>query len=85
MILKIFKKSVILDQSRVCISNGLKVTACQSEELFAKMHLFQWDCNNKFGKIFIQTDAISKRKKIAIPDLRQMNLLSKGFKMTYDF
>ena len=34
VILKIFKFSFNLDQSQVCISNRLKVTACQSQPLF---------------------------------------------------
>ena len=32
--LKIFKKSFILDQSQVCISNGLEARALQREALF---------------------------------------------------
>ena len=32
--LKIFERSFILDQSQLCILNGLKVTACQSEGVF---------------------------------------------------
>ena len=37
------------------------------------------------GKVFTQTNAISKRKEIAIPDWRQMKVFLKGFKMTKDF
>ena len=43
------------------------------------------DFKAEMGNIFIQTNAISKRKKIAIPAWRQMKVLSKGFKTTYDF
>ena len=49
--------------------------------LFAELHLFQRDCKNKFGNISTQTNAISKRKKIEIPDWRQMEEIFKGFKM----
>ena len=48
---------------------------------FAKLHLYQKNCKNKFGNIFTQTNAISKRKKIEIPDWRQMKEFFKGFKM----
>ena len=34
------------------------------------------------GNVFTQTNAISKQKKKALPDWRQMNELSKGFEMT---
>ena len=46
--LKIFERSFILDQSQLCISNGLEVTACQSEEYFAKMLIFHRDCETEF-------------------------------------
>ena len=49
------------------------------------MHFSHRDCETEIGNIFTQTDAISKRKKIAIPDWRQMKVLSKGLKMTEDF
>ena len=49
------------------------------------MALLHRDCKTEMGSVFIQTNAISKRKKIAIPDLRQMKVLSKGFQMTQNF
>ena len=49
------------------------------------MHLFQRDCKSKFGYIFTQTNVISKRKKIEIPDWRQMKVVFKGFKTVKDF
>ena len=52
---------------------------------FAKMHFLHRDCETEIGNIFIQTNAISKRKKIEIPDWRQMKVLLKGFQMIYDF
>ena len=59
-----------------------KLELCKEKQYFAKMHFFHRDCETEIGNIFTQTDAISKRKKIAIPDWRQMKVLSKGFKMT---
>ena len=52
---------------------------------FAELHLFQRDCKNKFVIIFTQTNAISKRKKIEIPDWRQMKEFFKGLKMVSFF
>ena len=46
--LKIFERSFILDQSQLCISNGLEATACQSEGSFAKMLIFHRDCETEF-------------------------------------
>ena len=46
--LKIFERSFILDQSQLCISNGLEAIACQSEGSFAKMLIFHRDCETKF-------------------------------------
>ena len=43
------------------------------------------DCETEMGNVFTETNAISKRKKIAIPAWRQMKVLLKGFQMTYDF
>ena len=48
------------------------------------MHFFHRDCETETGNVFTQTNVISKRKKIAMPDWRQMKVLSKGFKMTKD-
>ena len=44
------------------------------------MHFFHRDCETEIGKVFTQTDAISKRKKIAIPDWHQMKYLFKNYK-----
>ena len=46
--LKIFKRSFILDQSQLCISNSLEARACQSEGSFAKMLIFHMDCEIEF-------------------------------------
>ena len=46
--LKIFERSFILDQSQLCISNGLEAIACQSEGSFAKMLIFHRDCETEF-------------------------------------
>ena len=40
------------------------------------MHFFHRDCKTETSNVFNQTDAISKRKKIAIPDWCQMKVLS---------
>jgi len=37
------------------------------------------------GKVFTQTNAISKRIKIELLDWRQMKELLKGFETVYDF
>ena len=39
------------------------------------------DCETEMGKVFTQTNAISKQKEIAIPDWRQMKDLFKSFQM----
>ena len=76
---KIFKKSFNLDQSQVCISNGLEARALQRQALICKNAILHRDCKTGKGKVFIQTNAISKRIKIELPDWRQMKDLSKGF------
>ena len=40
------------------------------------------DCKAEMGNIFIQTNAISKSKKMAILDWRQMKVLLKDFQKT---
>ena len=35
---------------------------------FAKMHFLHRDCESEIRNVFTQTDAISERKKIAVPD-----------------
>ena len=82
---KIFKKSFNLDQSQVCVSNGLEARAPQREALFSENAFLHRDCETEMGKVFTQTNAIPKRIKIAIRDWRQMKVLSKGFQMIYDF
>ena len=42
-------------------------------------------CETELGNVFIQTNAISKQRKMAIPDRYQKKVLSKGFQMTLDF
>ena len=74
-----------LDQSQVAISNGLGARALQKEALICQNAFFYRDRETEMGNIFTQTNVISKRKKIAIPDWRQMKVLSKGFQMTYDY
>ena len=63
MILKIFQFSFILDQSQICISNGLGARACQGDLI----------CKNAYFSMGLQTDnvnfsthsyAISKRIKL---------------------
>ena len=47
-ILKIFEFSFILDQSQVCISNGLKVIAHQRETMIILNFFLLWNCENIF-------------------------------------
>ena len=82
---KIFKKSFNLDQSQVCISNGLEAKALQREALICKNAILHRDCKTRMGKVFTQTNAISKRIKIELLDWRQMKELLKGFETVYDF
>ena len=67
---KIFKKSVNLDQYQVCISNNLGARALQREALIYENAFLYRDCEIEMGNVFIQTNAISKPKKIAIPAWR---------------
>ena len=55
---------------------------CKEEHYFAEAHFLHRDCEIKMGNVFIQTNAISKQKKIALPDWCQMKVLLKGFQMT---
>ena len=86
---KIFEFFFILDQSQVCISNGLGARALQREALIYENAFLYRDCKTEMGNVFTQTDAISKQKKIAMPDWRQMKKtfkgFSKGFQMVLDF
>ena len=77
--LKIFERSFILDQSQLCISNGLEATACQSEDSFAKMLIFHRDCKTEFSEVCTQSNAISKRIKLEKPDCSQMKDFFKSF------
>ena len=56
--------------------------ALQREALIYKNTLLYMDCETEMGNVFIQTNAISKQKKIAIPAWRQMKVRLKGFQMT---
>ena len=60
--------SFILEQSQVCISNGLEARALQRRVLICKNAILDRDCKTGKGKVFIQTNAISKRIKIELPD-----------------
>ena len=82
---KCFQKSFKPDQSKLCISNGLKARALQRKMIICLNAFLYKDCKSEMGNIFIQTNTISKWKKVAIPDWRQMKVLSKGFQMTYNF
>ena len=54
---KIFKKSFNLDQSQVCISNGLEARALQREALFSENAFLYRDCETEMGNVFTQTNA----------------------------
>ena len=69
-IVKNFEKSFDLDRSQLCISNDW---ALQREALICENAFLHRDCKTEMGNVFAQTIAISKRKKIAIPNWRQMN------------
>ena len=55
-----------------------KLEPCKEKHKFAKL---RWDCKTGMGKVFTKTNAISKRKKIELPDWRLMKVLSKGLQM----
>ena len=81
VILKIFKFSFILDQSQVCISNGLGARACQSYLLICKNAHFLMGLQTENGNVFTHSYAISKRIKLEFPDWSQMKDLFKSFLM----
>ena len=70
-----------VDQSQVCISNGLEARALQREALICKNTILHRDCKTKMGKVFTQINAISTRKKIELSNRRQMKVLAKGFQI----
>ena len=78
----LIKIALIWDQSGICSSNGLEARALQREALFFENAFLHRDCKTKMSSVFIQTNAISKRKKIALPDWCQIKVLSKGFQIT---
>ena len=79
VILKIFKFSFILDQSQICISNGLGARACQSDLVICKNTHFSMGLQTDNGNVSTLSYAISKRIKLELPDWSQMKDLSKSF------
>ena len=78
-ILKIFKFSFILDQSPICISNGLGARACQSYILICKNTHFPMGLQTENGNVFTHSYAISKQMKLKLPDWSQIKNLFKSF------
>ena len=68
MILKIFKFSFILDQSQICISNGLGARASQSYLLICKNGHFSIGLQTEYGNVSTHSYAISKRIKLELPE-----------------
>ena len=64
MIWKIFKFSFILDQSQICISNGLGARACQICLLSCENAHFSMGFQNDNGNVSTHSYAISKWKKL---------------------
>ena len=60
---KIFEKSFNLDQSQICISNGLEFRALQREALICENPFLYRDCKTEMGNVFTKTNVISKPKK----------------------
>ena len=81
VIWKIFKFSFILDQSQICISNGLGARACQSYLLICKNAHFSMGLQTENGNVFTLSYAISKWIKLELPDWSQMKDLFKSFLM----
>ena len=81
VILKIFKFSFILDQSQICVSNGLGARACQSYLLICENAHFSIGLQTENGNVFTHSYAISKRIKLEFPDWSQMKDLFKSFLM----
>ena len=50
------------------MSNGLEARALQREAPICEIALLHRVYETEVGNVFTQTDAISERKKIAIPD-----------------
>ena len=68
MILKIYKFSFILDQSKLCTSNGLGARACQSYVLICKNAHFSIGLQTDNGNVSTYSYAISKQIKLELPD-----------------
>ena len=68
MILKVFKFSFILDQSQICISNGLGARVCQTYLLIYKNAYFSMRLQTDNGNVFTPFNAIIKRIKLELPD-----------------
>ena len=79
VILKIFKFSFILDQSQICISNGLGARACQSDLVICKNAHFSMGLQTDNDNVSTLSYAISKRIKLELPDWSQMKDLFKSF------
>ena len=60
VILKNFECYFILDQSQICISNGLGARACQSYLLFCKNAHFSMGLQTENDNVFTHSYAISK-------------------------
>ena len=67
VIWKIFKFSFILDQSQICISNGLGARACQSYLLICKNAHFSMGLQTEKGNVSTYSHAISKWIKLELP------------------
>ena len=68
VIRKIIKFASILDQSQICISNGLGARACQSYLLICENAHFSMGLQIENGIVFTHSYAISKRIKLEFPD-----------------
>ena len=74
MILKIFESFLNPDQSQVCMSNGLRARACQSEQylFFSIEHKIEW------GNVFTHSHAMSKQIQLDWPAMSQFKDLSQS-------
>ena len=58
-----------------------KLEPCKEKNYFAKMHIFIGIAKLKWAMFLFKLMPFLNEKKIALPDWRQMKVLSKGFKM----
>ena len=61
---RLFEHKDILNQSQVCISNGLEARVLQRESLICQNAFLHRDCETEMGNVFIQTNAISKQTRL---------------------